>query len=110
MTETRKRKIENLVRAQIRMAVEEDLAGGENLMKEVWEELEGDDDFAVAYEEMRNIISALQPSKPPCKHKKAIRTSRANQGNYDPSADHYWYEFLIADISGRKTNEKSKSR
>ncbi len=53
-------KIRSLVRSQILDALEEDLRGGELLMKEVWEECETLDDVAAAKHELREIIEDLR--------------------------------------------------
>lgn len=49
------------VRSQVAWALYEDYGGrGENIMKEVWEELEGDE-YDVADEELKRIILSLVP-------------------------------------------------
>lgn len=48
------------VRSQIAYALHEDYEGGENIMKEVWEELEGDE-YNVADDELKRIILMLVP-------------------------------------------------
>lgn len=47
---------------------------------------------------MPPLTSATNAKKPAsCQHPSATRTARANTGNYDPSADCYWYEFRCPD-------------
>ncbi len=53
-------KIRSLVRSQITFALEDDLRGGELLMKEVWEECETDGDVAAAKHELGEIIEGLR--------------------------------------------------
>ena len=48
------------VRSQIAYALYEDYKGGENIMKEVWEELDGDE-YDVADDELKRIILMLVP-------------------------------------------------
>ena len=55
----RTKEIRKLVRAQIVYYIRQDLDGDELLMKEVWEELDGDREFVVAREEMVRIINAI---------------------------------------------------
>jgi len=53
-------KIESLVRRQIIFALEDDLNGGELLMKEVWEECETPDHKIAAKQELVAIIGWLR--------------------------------------------------
>jgi hypothetical protein len=58
-----RKEIRRLVRMQIISAIKNDLPGGlagEDLMKEVWEQLDGDGEFRTAHNEMREIIQLLQ--------------------------------------------------
>jgi len=55
--------INKLVRNQIIYHIQEDLNGGEGLMKEVWEALETDADFGAAHTEMKRIIEAIKTLK-----------------------------------------------
>lgn len=55
-----KDKIRSLARRQIIAALEEDLQGGESLMKEVWEQCETDADVATAKGEMEAIVGDIQ--------------------------------------------------
>jgi hypothetical protein len=48
------------VRSQIAWALHEDYKGGESIMKECWEELEGDE-YDVADDELKRIILMLVP-------------------------------------------------
>lgn len=48
------------VRSQIAWALYDDYKGGESIMKEVWEELEGEE-YDVANEELKRIILTLVP-------------------------------------------------
>lgn len=52
--------IRSLVRRQVLFALEDDLKGGELLMKEVWEECETDDDVDAAKRELEEIIEFLR--------------------------------------------------
>ena len=51
---------EQRVREQIAIAIEDDLRGGELLMKEVWEDCETDEDEERAKAEMRRILELLK--------------------------------------------------
>lgn len=48
------------VRSQVAWALYEDYQGGENIMKEVWEQLEGEE-YNVADDELKRIILTLIP-------------------------------------------------
>lgn len=48
------------VRRQIAWALYEDYQGGESIMKEVWEELDGEE-YNVADDELKRIILTLVP-------------------------------------------------
>lgn len=52
--------IRSLVRRQILYYLEEDLRGGELLMKEVWEECRTDEDVVCAKHELEEIIELLR--------------------------------------------------
>ena len=52
--------IRQMVREQIAQALESDLTGGETILKEVWEQLEGDDDLKDAELEVQKIIDWLR--------------------------------------------------
>jgi hypothetical protein len=52
--------IRSLVRRQIIFALEDDLKGGELLMKEVWEECETDDHVVAAKHELEEVIEFLR--------------------------------------------------
>lgn len=52
--------IRSLVRRQVLGALEDDLIGGELLMKEVWEQCETDDDVVAAKHELEEIIEFLR--------------------------------------------------
>jgi hypothetical protein len=52
--------IQSLVRRQIIMAIEDDLKGGELLMKEVWEECATDDHVVAAKHELEEILDWLR--------------------------------------------------
>lgn len=43
-----------------------------------------------AYKELADLQNS-------CPHTNVTRTPKANTGNYDPSADRYWYEFKCPD-------------
>lgn len=49
------------VRSQIAYALFEDYKGGESIMKEVWEQLDGDEEQRMADDELRKIIMWLVP-------------------------------------------------
>jgi hypothetical protein len=49
------------VRSQIAWALYQDYKGGESIMKECWEQLEGDEEFRMADDELRKIIMWLVP-------------------------------------------------
>jgi hypothetical protein len=51
--------IKKLVRKQISDAIQDDIDGDETIMKEVWEVLDDDDEYAVAHAEMSRIIEML---------------------------------------------------
>lgn len=51
----------NKVRRQIALALQDDLDGGELIMKEVWEDLDNKDDRKIAKDELRKIIFWLIP-------------------------------------------------
>lgn len=53
-------KIRSLVRRQIIFTLEDDLKGGELLMKEVWEQCETDDAVVAAKHELEEIIDFLR--------------------------------------------------
>lgn len=57
-------KIRSLTRSQIIEALEDDLRGGELLMKEVWEECATIDDVAAAKHELREIIEDIRSRTP----------------------------------------------
>ncbi len=48
------------VREQVASALQQDLEGGEAIMKEVWEEIEGDEQEDLANAELRSIIRWLR--------------------------------------------------
>ena len=50
-----------MVRSQIAYAINRDYEGGESIMKEVWEELDGDE-YNVADDELKRIILWLVPN------------------------------------------------
>jgi hypothetical protein len=52
--------IRSLVRRQILMHLEDDLKGGELLMKEVWEQCETDDHVVAAKHALEEIIEFLR--------------------------------------------------
>ena len=52
--------IRSLVRRQVIFALEDDLKGGELLMKEVWEECETDDHVVAAKHELQEILDWLR--------------------------------------------------
>ena len=54
-----KASLQSLVRRQIIFALEDDLKGGEVLMKEVWEQCATDDDVVAAKHELEEIIDLL---------------------------------------------------
>lgn len=56
----RKAQIRRLVRDQIIAALEEELGGGESIMKEVWEEMETDQEHTEANAELKVVIKILQ--------------------------------------------------
>jgi hypothetical protein len=60
---TRVHDIQKLVREQIIYAIRSDLpeeGGGENVMKEAWEQLREASEFEIAETEMREIIVAIR--------------------------------------------------
>jgi len=60
MTESRKLHVKEMVREQIIYHINEDLyQKGESLMKEVWEEI-GGEEYALADQEMLKIIEAIR--------------------------------------------------
>jgi len=65
MTEDRKEFIGKLVRDQLIFLIKDDLppAAHTEMFKEVYEQLEGDE-FEVAYDEMRRVISFLNRKHP----------------------------------------------
>lgn len=60
---SREQFLPNLTRSQISNAIQDDLDGGESLMKEVWEECDGDNELAVVKTEMRAIITRLKQGR-----------------------------------------------
>jgi hypothetical protein len=52
-----------ITRKQIAGYVEDALRGGELIMKEVWEEVENDDEQAIVKDEMRAILEWLEGPK-----------------------------------------------
>jgi hypothetical protein len=43
-----------------------------------------------------------------CLHENVTKTHRSNTGNYDPSADCYWTEFICNDCDKRWSEDGSK--
>lgn len=60
MTEQRRTEIGRLVRRQVIDRLKEDLDGGEDIMKEVWEEMASDEEERRAKQELRAIIAAIK--------------------------------------------------
>lgn len=60
MTDARREEIRKLVQAAIIYAIEDDLHGGESLMKEVWEAMDNGSENTVAEDEMRAIRDAIR--------------------------------------------------
>jgi len=52
-----------LTKQRIADALQEDLSGGESLMKEVWEACKGPEDWAAVEAQMRVIIKSLRPEQ-----------------------------------------------
>lgn len=46
---------------------------------------------------LKGIETQIENLQATCKHPKATKTPRANTGNYDPSADIYWYDCRCPD-------------
>ena len=64
MSPDRHRKIVQTVRLQIVHALEEDLCGGESIMKEAWEACEDEDEDVAAKEALREVIEAIRAMEP----------------------------------------------
>jgi hypothetical protein len=60
MTEAREKEIRDMVRDAIAYHVEIDLNGDEQLMKEVWEEMQTKKEFTVAKSELKVILAFLR--------------------------------------------------
>lgn len=52
---------------------------------------------------LREAEAALSRFKGICAHPNHTRTAGSNTGNYDPSADSYWYDFECSDCGHRWT-------
>ena len=60
---TREQLLLNLTRSQIVNAIKDDLEGDEQIMKEVWEQCEGDNERAIVRTEMRAIITRIKQGR-----------------------------------------------
>lgn len=63
MTKKRESQIRQAVREQIAGALQDDLDGGESIMKEVWEDCADDDEDAAAKDELAKIIRIVRASR-----------------------------------------------
>ncbi len=63
LSHERKMEIRKKVRSQLAMLVEGDVNGDEFLMKEVWEDMENDEEMVIARGELRRILAYL--NEPP---------------------------------------------
>ena len=43
-------------------------------------------------DEIQQLQKELRRHQNKCKHKSAKKVAQSNTGNYDPSADRYWYD------------------
>jgi len=55
-------------------------------------------------QKQRNIQAEISILQLECAHPDVVKVAKSNAGNYDPSADCYWYEFTCPDC-GRYWHE-----
>lgn len=60
MTKERESEIRKAVHHQIAGALQDDLDGGESIMKEVWEDCADEDEDAIAKDELAKIIKLVE--------------------------------------------------
>lgn len=66
VTEKREQELREIVRRQIADALQDDLDGGERIMKEAWEQINHDDfgdEDAIMMDELRSIIRSIKERK-----------------------------------------------
>jgi hypothetical protein len=70
-------------------------------VREVNEKLKRLAELAVPLQRERDRLQAA------CKHQKHVKVAHANTGNYDPSADYYWYRIECLSCGKRWEEEQT---